>query len=763
LASEFGDSLNVSYSAGADALNVTTILSCGARPVTVASDLLKPGGYSRLRQYLENLEQEMGQRGAASLDELARDRLANLERAAAEAIQNPRYKKSYFPHGLPKVDTPLGLFDCIVAPCVPQCAVCQAVPAYAWLIAQGQDDRALDVILADNPLPNITGYVCTQLCQTRCTRNDYEEPVAIRALKRFAAERMRSNQQPNLQSLVSSHHVAIIGAGPSGLAAAYFLAVHGIRCTLFEAKESVGGMMRLVPSFRLPDEIIQRDVERIRSLGIDIRLSHPITRPPEGLLAEGFDAVYVACGFQKGSRLDIPGAEGPGVWQAFELLELARRGQPVDLGAKALIIGGGDTAMDAARVAQRYSGSPATIVYRRSRQEMPASAEEISGALEEGASLVELATPISVIRDQGRVVALQCLRNRLGEPGKDGRRSPVPIEGSEFQIAADAIILAIGQQADMAFLDGSQVRLQRDGSIAVDAACGLAVAGGIYAGGDCVDGPESIIAACAGGRRAAKAICAQLGVPFAPPPSGPAALSEADILRVKRARARKEPQQRPITVPPEQRSDFQLIEATLSPEAARAEAARCLQCATFCDKCVEVCPNRANLTLHIAPLSLRLPVLACQDGRLAIVDHEHFRLDQPRQIVHVSDFCNECGNCATFCVHQGRPYADKPRLFLNMADFEKAQDNAFIIERNTIRRREAGQASMLATTKDSFMYEDRHVRLLLSPQLELREAYLKEPFVGELSLRSAAEMSVLLEGVRSSLAHVLDIPPEAHP
>ena len=779
LAQEFDGRLNVSYSAGADALNVTTILACGACPVTAASDLLKPGGYSRLLQYLENLEWEMEARGATSLEDLARDALANLEQAAAEALQNRRYKKSYFPYGLPKVESGLGLFDCIIAPCVAQCAVGQDVPAYAWLIAQGEYERALEVILAHNPLPGVTGYVCTHLCQSRCTRNNTDEPVAIRALKRFAAEqgaraqrRRGAEETSALPHLRTSARVAVIGAGPSGLSAAYFLALSGVQVTIFEAKDVAGGMMRLIPSFRLPEAIIQQDIERIARLGVEIVLSHPLTRPPETLLQEGFDAVYIACGLQKGSRLDIEGIEGEGVFMAFDLLERARRGEAVDLGARALVIGGGDTAMDAARVAQRLTGQPATIVYRRSRQEMPASAEEVAGLLEEGNLLLELATPVRVIRrggTRGQVsdppVALECLRNRLGEPGKDGRRQPIPIEGSEFRIEADSIIVAIGQRPDLAFLDGSRVTVRRDGSIATDPTCGLAGMEGIYAGGDCVEGPASIIAASADGRRAAEAICAQLGIRFAPPLAAltptlsqgerEVALTEEDILRVKGVRARREPQHGPETIPPAQRRGFELIEATLTAEAAQAEARRCVQCSTFCDKCVEVCPNRANYTYFVSPVSLTLPVLSCREGVLNTNGTEVFRVGQPRQIIHVSDFCNECGNCATFCVHQGRPYTDKPRLFLDRSDFEREENNAFYIQGNTIRRRQGRRESQLSFEDGTMMFENGWLRVTLSPAFDLRDVVLKEPFEGLFSLREAAEMAMILEGVSKSLSFLI--------
>jgi putative selenate reductase len=767
LAQEFKGDLHVSYSAGADALNVTTILACGARPVTVASDLLQPGGYSRLRQYLENLEAAMHQRGATSLEELAQNKLANLAQAAAAARKDPCYKKSYHPYGLPKVASGLARFDCITAPCVAQCAVCQDVPEYAWLIAQGEYDRALEVILARHPLPGVTGYVCTHLCQTRCTRNNYDEPVAIRALKRFAAEqgareqRSRGAEEQGGPSAPrpfrTSAQVAVIGSGPSGLAAAYFLALNGVQVTIFEAKDKPGGMLALAPAFRLPQAIVQEDIERITRLGVKIELAHPITTPPEQLLKEGFAAVYVACGFPQDARLDIAGIEGQGVFPALDLLARVARGEKPDLGSKVLVIGGGNTAMDAARTARRLASAAVTVVYRRTRAEMPAEAEELCDLLAEGNHLVELASPRRVILQDGQVVALECVRNRLGEPDADGRRKPIPIAGSEFVLEADAIIVAIGQSPDSAFLDGSAVSLRPDGAIAVEPQTGRA-APGVYAGGDAVRGPAIIIEACADGRRAAEAICAQLGIQFAQPAARPAALSEADVLQVKHARAKKEAPHQPEMLPVARRGGFDLIEQTLSAEAARREAARCLQCVTLCDKCVEVCPNRANYTYFVSPVDLLLPRLSCRDGRLVVTGQERFQVQQTRQIIHLADFCNECGNCATFCVHDGQPYLDKPRLFLRESDFAQADDNAFYVAKNrqgwTIRKREGGQEAWLSAPShtDKLFFENDRLRLVISPPaFQIQTMELKRAFPGEFSLAEPAAMYVLLQGLTTSL------------
>ena len=750
---DFRGDLYVSYSAGADAFNLTDILASGAKTVTVATDLLKPGGYSRFIQYLENLQNNMARCGLASLDELASHKMIHLEKAAAEALINERYKKSYYPHELPKVASGLDVFDCVTAPCKEQCAVCQDVPEYAWWISQGEYDKALEVIVARNPLPAINGYICTHLCQTRCTRNNYDEPVAIRALKRFAVEKGQVKRQLPKKN---SKKVAIIGGGPSGLAAASFLALNGIQTTIYEAKNKAGGMPAIAPAFRIPYEVVQKDLSHIIDLGVKIELSRPITTPPEELLKAGFDAVYMACGFPKDASLNIPGIEGKGVYAALDLLECVTKGERLDLGLNVLVIGGGNTAMDGARTAQRLTGKPVKIVYRRTKQEMPATDEEKEALFHEGNTIEELVTPIRVILKEGRVTALECLRNQLDEVDVDGRRKVVSIPGSEFEIKADSIIVAIGQRSDIAFLKGHSLALNRNGAVIVDDKTGKTNRTAIYAGGDVARGPAIIIQACADGRRAAEAICQEFGIAFEQEIFPAVSLSEKDVIKVKQVRARKEEQQKTKILPLAERMNFNHVEETFTEEIARQEAARCMQCSTLCDKCIEVCPNRANYTYTISPIRATLSKLACQNGKLIIMGEEIFQVNQKRQIVHLDDFCNECGNCASFCVHNGMPYIDKPRLFLKESDFLLEENNAFYIEDNTIRCKTGGLESKLSVEKDGLVFVNPLVIIHLSPDFVIRNMAVQKLFTGILSLREAAQMAVIYRGITTSLPYLFE-------
>jgi putative selenate reductase len=759
--------LNVSYSAGADAMNMARLFSCGALSVTMASDILKPGGYSRFLQCLENLENEMKSQGAKTLAEFAANKDASLARAASEALSDPRYKKNYFA-GPPKVSSKLALFDCVEAPCMERCAVCQDIPSYTLQISRGDYDGALSTILSKNPLPGLTGHVCTHLCETGCTRANYDEPVGVRALKRFVSD-LKSILKPgagraNTSKIAGNgRKVAVIGAGPSGLAASAALALAGVEVTVFEAGERAGGMMAIAPEFRLPRRVLDEDVERIKSLGVEIRLNTRVDSIPGSLLRDGYDAVYVACGFPMDALPGIEGDDADGVWGALALLRETAAGRRPDLGRKVLVLGGGNTAMDAARTAARLSGSPVTVVYRRTREEAPAVAEELDTLFEEGNRLVELATPLRVITRDGKVCGLECGRNRLGEPDASGRRRPEPT-GETFVLDADSIISAIGQRPDRAPFENTGTEntgivFGRNGAIETAGNCRTGERG-VYAGGDAVTGPATVVQACADGRRAAEAICAELGVALPESPRPPQPAGE-ELAAIRRARVRKTFRNREPHLSRDLRAGFELVETTLGEAEAVAEAKRCLQCASVCGKCVDVCPNRANYSVVTPPVSVLLPKLRVVGGSLRSGAMEPLSITQGSQIVHIDDFCNECGNCGAFCVHDGRPYMDKPRLCLNEGDFVSQDDNVFRVEGSAVRRRTGGKEESLTVERCGgltacVVYENENVRVRLDPGYGVRSMEMKKAFDGELSLRSMFEMSVLYNGIKNSLPWLID-------
>ena len=747
LRSDIGPALRVSYSAGADAINLVDLLSAGAMPITVASDLLKPGGYGRFSHYISRLRNAMAADGISSLEQLSREPEVALERLVQDGLTSPRYKKAYHPFDLPKVESELNAFDCIEAPCMSQCAVCQNVPEYAHWIHTGDYDRAVAAILHRNPLPASTGYVCTNLCQTRCTRNNYDESVAIRRLKRFAIE---NGNYPLRPATPLGHRIAVIGSGPSGLAAAFYLALSGIQVTIFEAKEQPGGMLAIAPQFRLPSEVVNSDIGRIEDLGVEIHCNHTVEDTPEALLESGYSAVYVACGFAADAGLAIEGIETAGVIGALDFLNRVERGDRPELGDRVIVIGGGNTAMDAARTAQRLTGKSTTVAYRRTKAEMPAEDEELHDLLIEGNRLEELTIPRRVLTANGRVTGLECLKAKLGELDTDGRRRPVPIADSEFAIPASTLILAIGQRSDTGFLAGSKIAVREsDGGIDVQET-GQTSLQRTYAGGDIARGPAIIIAACADGRTAAADICRQLDVEFKAPALPALQLDDVPRGELRASRARQSAQIRPEFLDVADRQGFDPVEATFTRSQATAEAERCLQCQLLCDKCVDVCPNRANIGIQITPFERKLPLYEIVDGQLQSAGTEFIRISQSQQIIHIDGLCNECGNCTTFCLHQGSPYRDKPRLFLDQEAFEAETENAYRLDPSGISSRAGGATSRLGEAPDGqWIYETASARLTLSPDFSIIGSQLEGSVIGPISLRPAVEMALLFRAIRS--------------
>ena len=680
---ELDGKVPLSFCGGADATNFADLVADGLGPVTVCTDLLKPGGYARLQQYLVNLEAAMDQAGADTLDGFIQARSGghgarfNLARHGVKAVGDEAYFRRPRPLEF-KGDRPLGHFDCIAAPCMDGCPTHQNIPDYMWLVAHGKPTEAMEVILRTNPQPGITGSVCDHPCTEKCVRNFYDGPLAIREIKRFAFE--NAAPRPPEQRGPSVHlKVAIVGAGPAGLSAAYFLAKMGFEAEIFEAKTELGGMVSgVIPGYRLTTETLEADLDRLRQLGVTFHLGKLLGRDLTlESLRNDFPYVFLAVGAQKGKRLGIPGEDTPGVMDALDFLDKVRAGTPMQLGKRVLIIGGGNSAMDAARSARRLvQDGEVTLVYRRTRAQMPADPAEVHDCIEEGIGLRDLLAPAAVTAAGGKVAGLSCTRMRLGERDASGRPRPVAVEGPEELLAADTIIPAISQEPVLDFLAGLDLKRKRDGTVEVDARTRETSLTGLFAGGDVVHGAASVIQAIADGRAVAEAIALRNGVAVPTEPVLDKGLADAALMEKK---GRLTPGQRVPVLPLSERQGFKEVLQSFTPEAAALEASRCLDCDDLCSLCVTVCPNRANQAYSMDPFSLDLPRLVQRQGRLVAEGSQPFTVTQRVQTLNIADFCNECGNCDTFCPTAGSPYKDKPRFWIDGEGFREAKGDAFRI------------------------------------------------------------------------------------
>ncbi len=717
LQEEFGGALDISFSAGVDCFNIADTLACGLRPVTVCSDLLKPGGYGRLSQYPEAIAGAMEEAGAGSLEELvlkragtadpAAARVANLKAYANGVLESGRYAKEAFPFDTVKTGRALPRFDCAAAPCVSACATCQDIPRYVDFTARGNLEGAYRTILATNPFPHVQGLVCDHRCQHTCTRINYDTPVLIREIKRFVAESFRERPLVT-RAPANGRKVAVIGAGPSGISCAYFLALEGFEVDVYEAKPFAGGMAAdAIPSFRLDDASLADDIDAVLALGVRLHTGARVGRPELEELRRSHDYVYVAVGAQEGVPLEVPGADAEGVIDHLAFLSDLRRGSPPDLGTRVIVVGGGNSAMDAARAARRLvgAGGEVTVVYRRTRREMPADRDEVAEALEEGVGLVELAAPERVLVEGGRVAGLEVCRMRLGEPDASGRRRPVRVEGETFTLDADAVIVAIGQRVAADLLP--------EGGLRVNPVTLETPLEGVLAGGDAARGPSSLIRAIGDGRRAARSILWAAGMPerarLAPPDD-----RRPDLADLAVRRARRVPGPRPPVKGPEARMGFEPFTAPLGEAEARAEASRCLQCDLVCGTCVTVCPNRANVALATAPLSYPVQrAVGLEDGTVAVETVGTAGITQPFQVVNVADFCNECGNCRTFCPSRGAPYEDKPKVHLSRESFEAYGEGYLLTGPGRMEAVVGGLPATLAESGGTLVYEDPEARVEL--------------------------------------------------
>ncbi|MDY7019470.1 MAG: FAD-dependent oxidoreductase [Chloroflexota bacterium] len=479
----------------------------------------------------------------------------------------------------------------MISPCQHTCPVGINIPKYVAEIAAGEYLEAIGTIRERNPFPGICGRICHHPCEGRCRRGELDESVAIRALKRFAADwyfdHVDELPEPEPFSQTRSQRVAVVGAGPTGLSCAYFLAQMGYPVTVFEALPVGGGMLSVaIPDFRLPREVIEKEIDHIVKRGVEIRYNTPINAnfTIENIRKSGFEAVFIAAGAQRSQRIGIPGEleDIEGFYYGLRFLRDMKVGKPVKVGRRVGVIGGGNVALDASRTALRLGADEVSIFYRRSREEMPVTEVEYDEAVAEGVKINFLVSPSRIVNDNWKVAGLQCIHMRLGETDASGRRRPTPISGSEFFAEADTVIAAVGQAPDLSFLPpDSALERTRWETLVVEENKLATNIPGVFAGGDFVSGPGMVIEAIAAGRRGATAVDKYLRGDTSRVDLYDLRPSVMEETISKEEEETWEPQFRPeISYLPlhERKISFKEIELGFSEEKARQEAKRCLRC-----------------------------------------------------------------------------------------------------------------------------------------------------------------------------------------
>ena len=725
IANEFNGDILISFAGGADCFNVTKLLESGMSTITACSDMLRPGGYTRLKQWLEITKKNMIKISAISIKDFIKKTtqinkycdfekkccdnqkfncaLLNLNHYANDVLNEQLLHKNRFNRKQTKTNRILEDFDCIKAPCTDKCSINQKAYKYIQELEQEEIQKANQTILEDNLIPNILGYACDHECEMACTRNHYDDPIAIREIKRYISSKQsdkfniinKDNKfyQENLEKN-KEINIAIIGSGPCGIATAVYLSLNGYSITIFESKNKITGMINsTIPNYRLDENITKIDYNKFLKLNIKFNFNTTIDENfnLDILKENNFKYIVIAIGAQNNTKLKFLGETDnlENVFDSINFLEQVKYNKIKSLSGDIGIIGAGDVAMDCARTAKRLiekEDASVSIIYRKTINEMTALKEELDETIKENINIKELLEPQYIESTNNKLTCLICSKMELSNPNEYGKKIiKKSLNETEIRIPLNTLIIAVGQKPNLNFFGKQNIELTKNGFIRINSETMETSVNNIYCGGDVADnGPANIVKAYRDGRKIAESIHfnnnkIKIKAKEENVSTDCNKVTKELYNALMEKRSYREFRVNIPEISIQKRTGFDKIIKTLPDSLALQEIKRCLKCNLLCNTCVTACPNKAIFSYMLDLQNIKIPIIKIENKNITIDEYENFVIKQKYQVAIYTPFCNECGNCSIFCPTNGSPYLQKPRFYNNIKIFNKESNNAYII------------------------------------------------------------------------------------
>jgi len=749
---KFEGQLDLAFAGGANCFNISNLLQSGFSSIGVTTDLLKPGGYGRLNQYFTELSRIFANYQAKNIREfilksgneygVKESALENLRNYAMRTLSDPACQKDVFSGRKYKSERPLLHYDCIKAPCTEASPLGIKPADYCWFTLKNDPQKAINSILIDNPLPSILGMADDDPSRYTCMRAGYDYPVLMKEVERFISE-FEPGDLEGLKKLPSNNYeVAVIGGGMSGLACAWFLNRYGFAVDVYEAETMVGGMIsKMVPGFRITNDAINKDIERLKKAGIKFYNNTTIDKERFERIRQTYSFVYVATGAAKINLPKISNDVTEGLIDVATFLTKAKEDKDYKPGGAVAVIGNDWMAADAARAAIRLVGQEGyvALIIPGSRRDINVDPSIQEAIIDEEIEIFDYCRVKNYNILDGKIDSLELINTREAKADKAKKLKYEDIEGSEQTYKFDVIIHGGERVASTGFVDIRKLKIDGDShQTKLD---------GVFVGGAVTDPNISIMAAIADAKSTALEIAEQAGIEIQAKHFIQTKSADLDQIKIKRCQVEKA--NFPESLAPEARTDFSPVVSTFKPLKALKEAGRCLQCDALCNVCVTVCPNRAMLPFEVNLKDIKIPVVALGHDTFSVGYPNSLPITQKHQVLNIADWCNNCGNCTTFCPSTGSPYQDKIRLHFSHETFNQDAEG-LLLTRNgkyhdlTLKR--GGNLAMLTENWDALIFENDHCMAVLDKgTFRIAQITVFDDSIETLEIPEITEMKMFLK------------------